>query len=668
MISPERETPAPNAESAVSANHSHPLAHCRDAYLVAILLLLAILPFANTLVNGFVYDDNTQVLNNPYVQDFARLGDIFSTTVWSYVGAQGVTNYYRPMMTFSYLVIYQAFGPMAYPFHLASVLLHAGIVCLLFLVTVRLTMNRLLAMLAAGLFALHPIHTESVAWIAAVTDLQLTLFFLLAFWFYIQLAAPGGARRPAMQAAMTVSYILAIISKEQSLMLPVLATAYEHCFREDRQETSFRQKAGRYYLLWLVTAAYLAFRVRFFGALAPVLQISDLTWSQTILSSIALVGQYMGKLLWPAELCAFYVFHRSSRLLDPRVLAGVLALCVLAILFVILWKRARAMAFALIWMTVTLAPVLNPRWMAANVFTERYLYLPSIGFCWLAAWGWVSLWEGANLNPIRRRALVGVLAVIAAAYTTRIVTRNRDWSDDVTLYAKTLAQSPDAYHIRNNLGTVLWKQGNVAGAEREWQKALALSPKNAIVLNNLGLVKSHQKKYEEAIEFFQRATRMKPSYTDPHLNLGAAFQELGRPEANVHLRAAVALSPLNVDARNRLGKIFLESGRLLEAKEQFANSAASQPNWAAFEGLGEIESRNGEKPRAERHFRRAIELNPLASSARFALAAIYASAGRKEDAKREYTAGLSTDPTNADARANLLKLQGKGGNGHNASH
>jgi protein O-mannosyl-transferase len=638
-------------------------ASTRDSSLFAVLILLAVLPYANSLANGFVYDDNTQVLNNPYVQDFDHLGDIFSTTVWSYVGAQGVTNYYRPMMTFSYLLLYQAFGPLAYPYHLVSVILHVGIVCLLFALLQRITGRRLVALVAAGLFALHPVHTESVAWIAAVTDLQLTLFFLLAFWFYLRSEAPAGARRPGMQAAMTLSFILAITSKEQSLMLPVLAMAYEHCFREDRGETTLGQKLGRYYLLWLVTGAYLMFRVRFFGALAPVLQISDLTWTQTILSSIALIGQYMGKLLWPAQLCAFYVFKRSTSLFDPRVLRGVLALLILITIFGVLWKRARIAALAMIWMLVTLAPVLNPRWMAANVFTERYLYLPSVGFCWLAAWGWVSLWESAQHHPIRRGVLAGALGLIAIVCSARIVTRNTDWSDDVTLYAQTLRMSPDAYHIRNNLGTVLWKQGNVTGAEQEWQRALALQPKNAIVLNNLGLVKSKQKHYEEAMEFYRRAIQIKPIYTDPHLNLGVACFEVGLPEAETHLRAAVALSPLNVEARNKLGKLYLAGGRLPEAREQFARSAESQPNWAAFEGLGEIELHHAVGNLAEMSFRRAIELNPLASDAHFGLAQIYSSAGRATEAKQEYAAGLAIDPMNADAKAKLNELQEKGGNG-----
>jgi tetratricopeptide (TPR) repeat protein len=632
------------------------LATLSGAPVFVALALLAVVPYLNSLQNGFVYDDHTQVLNNPYVQSFGRVGDIFSTTVWSYVGAQGVTNYYRPMMTFSYLLLYQTFGPMAYPFHLVSVLLHAAIVCLMFIVIRGVMRDHRTALVAAGLFALHPVHTESVAWIAAVTDLQLTLFFLLGFWFYLRSALPGGARNPAMLAAMTASFALAVTSKEQSLMLPVLATAYEHFFREDRAQTSFGQKLGRYYLLWLVTAGYLLFRVRFFGALAPVLQISDLTWTQTVLSAIALVGQYLGKLLWPLHLCAFYVFQRSTSLWEPRVLGGLLALLILGAVFVLLWRRARAVAFAILWMLITLAPVLNPRWMAANVFTERYLYLPSIGFCWLLAWGWGTLWDRASAGSLQRRGLAAALIFLAVLYVARIVTRNADWSDDVRLYTQALKSFPDAYHIRNNLGTVLWKQSDVRGAEREWQAALVIQPRNAIVLNNLGLVRAHQKRDDEAIDLFRRAMRMKPLYTDPHLNLGSLLLDRGSPEAELHLRAASALAPLNVDARNKLGRVLLDGGKVGEAREQFQKSIESQPNWAAFYGLGEIEARRGDARAAEQYFRRALEFNPLASGANFGLARIYAARGQKEQAMREYRAGLAIDPTDEKARAELDAL------------
>jgi tetratricopeptide (TPR) repeat protein len=256
--------------------------------------------------------------------------------------------------------------------------------------------------------------------------------------------------------------------------------------------------------------------------------------------------------------------------------------------------------------------------------------------------------------------LAGGLGLVAILYSLRIVTRTRDWRDDVTLYTRTLAVSPDSYHIRNNLGVVYWAQGRDSEAEREWNEALRFSPRHAIILNNLGLLRAKQKRHEEAIDLFRRAMRSKPNYTGPHLNLGTTFLEMGRmAEAELQLRAAVALSPLKTDARNKLGKIYLDSGRLEEAEEQYRRSAESQQNWTAYYGLGEVFRRRNASAHAEQAYRRAAELNPEESQVHFALGALYSAAGRSREALEEYQAGLTTDPHNAEALVAIKQLQGR---------
>ena len=282
--------------------------------MLAVLILVAVLPYLNSLLNGFVQDDNRQVLSNPYLRSFSHLREIFATNVWSYVGAQGMTNYYRPLMTLGYLLCYQFLGPLAYGFHLANVVLNAGVVCLVFLVTERIFRNRTLGFVAAVIFALHPIHSESVDWIAAVTDLQLTLFYLLTFWFFLRVAKPGGKRSGAAELGMVLSFTLALLAKEPAATLPFLATFYEHFLRDDRAQTSLGQKLSRYFTLWLLDVAYLLFQnPNLWRAGAGVAIAADqpargvllvICVSRAIRLETPLAGESLRLLPFPQERCA----------------------------------------------------------------------------------------------------------------------------------------------------------------------------------------------------------------------------------------------------------------------------------------------------------------------------------------------------------------------------
>lgn len=630
-----------------------------DAALLALLLALAVLPYANTLANSFVYDDYPQLVENPYVRSSHYLRAIFGTTVWSFQGAQGITNYYRPLMTFGYLVCYKLLGPLPFGFHLANIALHAAVVCLLFVVTRRLFGDSLLAFLAAGLFALHPVHTEVVAWIAAIPDIELTLFYLLAFWFFLRAGETTGGRALAMRLAAAGSFLLALLSKEPGLTLAPLATLYEHFYREDRDKTSFREKFSRYRAFWALGAAYLLFRVLFLGGLAPVLQRPGLSWSEAGLSGLALVGQYLGKLLWPMHLCAFHIFHKSSSALDPRVLAGQAALLVCAVVFAMLFWRARMASFAPLWLLLTLAPVLNARWMANNVFAERYLYLPSVGFCWLAAWGATRLWHSSSSRLAAWRFRFALaLGLVAALYTARTVTRNRDWHDEFSFCTQTLACSPDAYLIRTNLGKVYWDRGDVQAAEREWLASYRLSPTTVVALNNLGVLYTRLQRYHEAVTYLRKAIALKPTFADAHLNLAIAYGELGRPEqAEAEYRTAVGLAPLYSEGHKRLGKFLYDAGRLVEAEQEFRRAVEAEPTAESYNRLGDIYLRWGYASRAEQAFALAASLDPFNSYAHFHLGAIYAAWSRAADAVREYEAGLLTDPSNAEAQAALQQLR-----------
>jgi protein O-mannosyl-transferase len=631
----------------------------RDGALMGLLFLLAVLPYLNTLRNGFVYDDDAQVLHNPYIRDFSHLREIFTTEVLSYQGIGTAANYYRPLMNFGYLLCFRLFGPRAYAFHLANMLLNGLVVVLLFAVTKRMFKNSTLAFVAAGLFALHPIHTESVDWIAAVTDLELTFFYLLTFRLYLSLSRAEPARYALTQLGMAVSFALTAISKEQALTLPMLATLYEHAYRGDRDETTRAQKFARYGALWFLTVVYLVLRARFLGTLAH--DRLRLGGDEVLFSAITLFGQYMWKLLWPVRLCAYYVFEVTDDPLDPRILAGLVALALVTLVFVALWKFDRTASFGVVWLVMTLVPVLNPNWLGSNVFTERYLYLPSIGFCWLLAWGWTRLFAGSaryRHSWLWRCLLAATLGVTAIACVVRIATRNPVWRDDMTLYTRTLAASPNAYYMHNNLGVVYWGQGDVKSAEREWTEALRLAPTATIVMDNLATLTIAFRRYEEAVGYSLRSLAVDPNDAEAHLNLGTAYLETENvQQAELELRAAVTLAPLEAKTRAGLGELYLKQLRLPEAEEQFRRSLEAQPSLRGYVDFGVVRWRRGDRKEAERSFKKAESLAPSDARPHLMLGLLYLDLGHNAEGEKQLRKSLETDPSNEGATAALKRLK-----------
>ena len=446
------------------------------------------------------------------------------------------------------------------------------------------------------------------------------------------------------------------------MTLPALATVYEHFYREDRSETSISQKLARYGLLWIVGVTYVLLRIHFLGALAPTERYPQLNSQQIVLSAVALVGEYVGKLLWPVRLCVFWVFRPSTSPFDPRVLAGLLVLLAFAALFLVCWRsrerNVRFASFAILWFFATLAPVLNAHWVGENVFTERYLYLPSVGVAWLVGVGASKLWSRSAPHRAQRWVLALAGLVLGGLFAARIVIRNPDWNNDKVLFTRTLDLSPRAYNVLNSLGIIYWQEGDSDKAESAWRRVLAGSPDDPGAIINLGLAASQRHQYAEAKDFFQRAMELKPNLAEPHLRLGDTYLKMGlKGPAELQLRAAVAISPTDTRARNRLGQILFDTGRKREAEEQFRASLRSAPSALAYDYLGMFSIRRGAVREATRDFRAAISLEEFDSYAHFGLGDIYNAAGRKAEALSEYQAGLVKDPTNAQALAAVQKLR-----------
>jgi tetratricopeptide (TPR) repeat protein len=574
-----------------------------------------------------------------------------------------VGNYYRPLMNLEFLLCFKLFGSSPYGFHLINILLHCIVVWLVYAVTVALVSGEVsgetFGLIAAACFALHPIHTEPVTWIDGVADLEMSIFYLLAFWLFLRLGREETRRGIWVQLGMCGSFLLATMSKEPAITLPAVATIYEHFFRTDRGSTSWQKKLSRYGGFWATGLAYLVIRGIVLGGFAPVPLHTEIGLREAMLTGVALLGQYAAKLLWPVPLVAFYPFQRIESFLDSRVLLGAEVLLAAGAFVAYDRKRARVYTFALFWILLTLGPALNVRWMLVNVFAERYLYLPSVGFCWLVAGAALWCWRKTGSRVRERRRALGIAAgIVCLLAAGEIVARNRDWKDDRSIALSTLQARPDSSGMRSDVGMADWHDGNHAEAIRQWRLALAYHPDTPEALSNLGFAMLEEKRYVEAMPFLQRAIELRPHFAIPHVYLARVYEGQGKnTEAEAEFRRAAEIYPMNPLVRNALGSFYLEVGRAQEAESEFLASVAIVANYEGWSGLSEAYTLQNAPDKAEEAWRQVLALEPYDSHAHLSLGRIYLAKGRSTEAEEEFESCLYTDPNNAEALAAVQKLR-----------
>ena len=633
----------------------------KNRTMLGCLLLCVFLIYANSLSNGFVYDDHAQIEHNPYIHSLKNAGKLFSTSMLAYQGKgdREIRNYYRPVMGLGYLLCYKLFGIFSPGFHLITVLMHCLVVWLFYEVTAELFSDETIALIAAACFALHPIHTEPVDWLGGIADVEVSIFVLLAFWLFLRLGRETGRREIWTQAAMLSSFLLATFSKETAMTLLVLAPIYEHFCRVDRAETCWKKKLSRYGGFWVVGLLYLAARRAALGGLSPVGLHTDIGAFGTAINGLALIGKYAAKLVWPAPLVAFYPFQKSVSFLDPWVLLGAAVTVAAAAFIVLRWNRNRIYSFALVWMFLTIAPVLNVHWMAAIVFAERYLYLPSMGFSWLVAGAILWCWRKSGDGLPAGRWAVGVAAsILALLFAGETVARNRDWKDDTSVALRTLEVYPETSYLRSDVGMAEWQRGHHDEAMRQWQLALAYRPDTPGALANIGFAMLEEKRYAEAIPQLQKAIALSPQSAIPHVYLARAYAGLGEnAQAEAEFKRAVEALPANSFVRNAAGRFYLEAGRPQDAQPEFLASVTTDANEEGWSGLAEAYTLRGDSNKAEQAWREVVALNPFNSRAHLELARIYLATGRPAEAEKEFEGCLLTDPANKEALAAVRNLR-----------
>ncbi len=622
-----------------------------------VLAAVSLALYADALRNDFVTDDTLQLRDNPFLTSYRYIPRLFATNVWSFLHST-TSNYYRPIQMLFYMGEYYLFGFRPLPFHLVNLLLNVAAVFAAYFL-IRALADEKLALWASLFFAFQPIHVEVVVWIAALPELLCALCYFTAMRFYHQ--ARTGVRPARNYAIATGIFFGGLFCKETMLAFPAVLLAYEFLYRRESLRAicmGFRRFLPYVFAL----AVYIAIRLRVLGAFAPGFGgHARFTPLQRFLSVPVLACQYIFKLLWPVNMNYFYVFTAQTRL-DWKVIASVTLIGGLIGLMFWLRKIQPLLSFALSWFFLILAPVLGIANVGANVFTERYLYIPSLGLCIIAGWLWLRAIESAP----RKMALTfayPALTLILIFYSVLIVRRVPDWRSDLSLFQKTVLQSPSSATVQSSLGVSYYQVGQYDLAIAPLERSLSIEPDAylahlylALALSALGenqdalihlrlaegLPKdrfppwslfaqaySNLKQWDRAIEYDRKEIEIEPRNAVLYTGLGEALQANGQTQESIAaFRQAIQLEPGFLDASINLAITLAEEGDMDEATGTLVSALQSHPNGphaeAAWFNLGNIYAHKGDWNAAATAYQHALDLNPDSNAARQRLESVEA--------------------------------------------
>ena len=563
----------------------------------------------------------------------------------------GITQRFDPLVDTAFWIEKKLWGTAPLGYHLVSITCHVGAALLLVAVLRRLHVKG--AWLAAAIFALHPVHAESVAWISELKNTMSGIFFLGTVLAYLKF---DETRTPASFAMATGLFLGALLCKTTTVVWPIGMIVIVWW---ERGTLSWKRD-----VLPLIPFAALAFldgwvalrieREAVGNASGPL----QFSLAQRLVIAGHACWFYLGKLVWPVGLCPMYPRWQIDHLtaIDYLYPIGILAL------LVVLWtlrKRSRAPLAALLFFVGALSPLLGIfsfSYLRYSFVADHFQYLASLGVITLVAASGVRLQGRWRLVP----RFTGIALCVAVLATLAILTGNtaRAFVDLGTFARATLAGNPDSWVARDHLGLVLTSEGKLTEAIDLFNQALRANPKYGLGHYNLGCAFQLQGRIEEAIQQYQQAIEWQPDLARPHYNLGCILDSQGKfAEAIEQYQDALRLEPYASEVRNNLGTALASLGKLDEAIAQFQRAIELRPDFAeAHVNLGHALATQGNFVEAVQHYEEALRVDPKNASDHYNLANLLAEYGRDDEAVSHYTAAARLAPNDARIQINLGNL------------
>ena len=644
------------------------MAHRRWKIIACLFLIVATLATYSDLINHqFInYDDDIYVTDNPPVQR----GLTFEGVSWAFTTMH--SGNWHPLTWLSHMLDCQLFGLNPGEHHLTNVVLHVANSLLLFLWFLYVTRTLGCSFLVAALFALHPMHVQSVAWVAERKDVLSTCFWLLTMWAYVWYVESPRLRRYVL---ILVCFSLGLMAKPMLVTLPVILLLLDYwplgrlSLQGSATAGAASQSGSRvanqrlvYEKLPLLALSALSSVVTVYAQkeAGALWTFQTLPFANRLANALVAYVSYLGKMFWPTRLAIFYPLPQHHLPIWQAPAAG-LILVVLSLLALRLARRHPYLLVGWLWYLCTLLPVIGLVQVGGQAMADRYTYVPFIGLFIVLVWGMADLGTRWQAPPFLLPLGAGV--VLAALMICTWV-QVRYWHDSLTLYEHALEVTRGNPLIHNNLGIALAAQGKPEEAEAHYAEALRLDPNFALTHNNLGMALAKRGKLEEAEAYYAEALRLNPKLAEAHNNLGIALAKQGKlEEAETQYAEALRLNPNLARAHNNLGMALAKQGKLEEAEAQYVEALRLDPHFAgAHNNLGMALVARGKLEEAEAQYAAALRLNSHFPEAYNNLGVALAKQGKIDEAIAMFQKAIQIKPDYSRAYSNLGLVFAKQGN------
>jgi tetratricopeptide (TPR) repeat protein len=615
-------------------------------FLVAIIWAV----FGQTLRYGFVnFDDEKYVYENPEVTGGLSLKSI----AWAFTHVHAAN--WHPLTWISHILDCQFYGLNPGGHHFTNILLHTTATLLLFLVLRRMTGALWRSAFVAAVFAIHPLHVESVAWVSERKDVLSGVFFMLTIGAYVRYADHPWSRNRYLMVALMLA--LGLMSKPMLVTLPFVLLLLDYW--PLRRAATFTGHPNQFpiprqiileKLPWIGLAAASCLSTIFaqHEAIKSFATISlPLRAGNALISYVA----YLRQMFWPAGMAVFYPFSPGVVGVSKVVLSSVLLAGISTGVFVLRRHRPYLLT-GWLWFLGMMVPVIGLLQVGAQARADRYTYLPQIGLYLALTWAVADFCAGW-----RHRRLVlggcGAGILVALIFCSRAQTSY--WRNSESLWTHTLACTSDNLVAHLDLGEALVEQGRVDDAIVHFQQALQIRPGYAEAYFDLGNALLQQGRLDEAMVYFQQALQIRPDYADAHFNLGVALLRKGNvDEAIAQFQQALEIEPDDAEARLALGNALLQQGRVDEAMVYFRTARQIEPDDAeAHLALGNALLQQGRVDEAIVHFQTALQIEPKNAEAQCDLGAALFRKGNIDEAIAHFQKALAIKPGFAEAHINL---------------